>query len=51
METCTSCKKEVTKDYVSFKCPNCGKTKIVRCNRCKAISKIYKCPECGFIGP
>ncbi|MEI8363855.1 MAG: zinc finger domain-containing protein [archaeon] len=51
MESCTSCNKEVREDYTAFKCPACGKAKILRCNRCKSISKLYKCPECGFVGP
>ncbi|MCK9292919.1 MAG: zinc finger domain-containing protein [archaeon] len=51
MEQCTSCNIEVTQDYTTFKCPKCGKAKIIRCNRCKSTSKPYKCPECNFIGP
>jgi hypothetical protein len=51
MERCTSCNTEVTDDFTKFKCPSCGKEDIIRCNRCKSISKQYKCPNCGFIGP
>jgi predicted RNA-binding Zn-ribbon protein involved in translation (DUF1610 family) len=51
MVKCTSCNTEVLQDFTRFKCPNCGKSEIVRCNRCKSLSKTYKCPECGFIGP
>ena len=51
MDVCTSCNKEVRSEFASFKCPACGKAKINRCDRCKAISKLYKCPECGFVGP
>jgi hypothetical protein len=51
MAKCTSCNRELKKDYTEFNCPSCGKAKIVRCNRCKATVKKYKCPECGFIGP
>lgn len=51
MEKCTSCNVEVEQDFTKFKCPKCGKATIVRCNRCKSISKEYVCPECGFIGP
>lgn len=51
MEVCTSCNVEVVSDYTTFKCPKCGKGKIVRCDRCKATIKKYRCPECKFIGP
>jgi predicted RNA-binding Zn-ribbon protein involved in translation (DUF1610 family) len=51
MERCTSCNKEVANGYTNFKCPKCGKSKIIRCDSCKATAKSYKCPECGFIGP
>lgn len=51
MEKCTSCNVELDQDFTKFKCPNCGKATIVRCNRCKSISKEYVCPACGFIGP
>jgi len=51
MKVCTSCKKEVSNDYVEFKCSECGNVKIVRCNNCRATSTKYKCPECGFEGP
>ncbi|OYT42740.1 MAG: RNA-binding protein [Candidatus Aenigmarchaeota archaeon ex4484_224] len=50
---CISCGTHVlTKKYFSaFKCPNCGKEWIVRCSTCKALSREYKCPSCGFVGP
>jgi len=48
MKYCTSCGRATT-DYVSFKCPVCGK-EIVRCNHCREIINPYKC-ECGFEGP
>ncbi|MCX8158314.1 MAG: zinc finger domain-containing protein [Candidatus Diapherotrites archaeon] len=51
MKTCISCKKEITKEYVEFKCPSCNKHKIIRCLHCKKTSKEYSCPECGFSGP
>lgn len=47
---CVSCKKEVTDDYVRFKCPNC-KREMIRCLDCKKKAIPYKCPECGFMGP
>ena len=51
MLECTSCGKEVTDDYVEFKCPECGEEKIRRCNRCRSKSSKYRCSECGFQGP
>jgi Zn-ribbon RNA-binding protein len=51
MAKCTSCNKELVSQYTEFKCPKCGKAKIIRCDSCKATVKNYKCPECGFIGP
>ena len=52
-QTCISCKKDVTNQAgsVKFKCPNCGKTEIIRCKHCREIVSKYKCPECGFTGP
>jgi predicted RNA-binding Zn-ribbon protein involved in translation (DUF1610 family) len=51
MMRCSSCQKEVTADYVRFRCPNCGKAEITRCKRCREIVAEYKCGECGFKGP
>ncbi len=51
MVKCSSCKKEVTDNYVRFKCPSCGKAEIVRCFPCRGTSIAYKCKECGFVGP
>jgi len=51
MDRCSSCNIEVTDDFTKFKCPSCGKVEIIRCNRCKSISKKYKCSNCSFIGP
>ena len=50
---CTSCRKRITniEGTTKFKCPNCGKTDIVRCGHCRDIVTKYKCPECGFEGP
>jgi predicted RNA-binding Zn-ribbon protein involved in translation (DUF1610 family) len=36
---------------VTFKCPQCGKTKIKRTAHDKQIATPYKCEECGFEGP
>ncbi|MCD6478721.1 MAG: RNA-binding protein [Candidatus Diapherotrites archaeon] len=51
MKKCISCNTVVTNDYVAFKCPNCLKATIIRCDKCRGSSKPYKCPECGFEGP
>jgi hypothetical protein len=51
MLRCSSCQKEVTDDYVRFKCPNCGKEEIIRCMKCRKIVAKYKCKSCGFEGP
>ncbi len=51
MKICSSCKREVTDDYVEFKCPSCGKTTIVRCKKCRENVLPYTCEECGFTGP
>ncbi|MBN3037195.1 MAG: RNA-binding protein [Candidatus Diapherotrites archaeon] len=46
---CTSCKKD-TEEYISFKCPQCGR-ELFRCLDCRHISAAYVCPKCGFRGP
>lgn len=51
MLKCSSCHKEVTDNYVRFKCPNCGKEEIIRCTKCRAIVAKYKCGNCQFEGP
>ena len=50
---CLSCKKKVANDpgNVSFMCPSCGKSEIVRCSNCRANAVKYKCASCGFEGP
>ncbi len=48
---CTSCKQEIGKQGVVFKCPKCGKQEIVRCLKCKKLAVPYICEKCGFVGP
>ena len=50
---CVSCGKrvEAETDWVEFNCPQCGKSRIIRCSKCKRLENTYKCPECGFRGP
>ena len=50
MMKCSSCNKEVTDNYVRFKCPSCG-NEIIRCQECRERSGNYTCMECGFEGP
>ena len=47
---CVSCGK-LNNKYTEFKCPNCKKTVIIRCDHCKEIFNSYKCEECHFEGP
>ena len=51
MKACSTCNKEVTSDFVEFRCPKCGKTAIIRCEACRKTAKTYNCSECGFEGP
>ncbi|MFH1256164.1 MAG: zinc finger domain-containing protein [Candidatus Diapherotrites archaeon] len=51
MKVCSTCNREVTSEFVEFKCPECGKGKIVRCQNCRVNSRLYTCKECGFTGP
>jgi predicted RNA-binding Zn-ribbon protein involved in translation (DUF1610 family) len=46
---CTSCNKEVTDNYIRFKCPQCSKV-LIRCKACRERASAYKC-ECGLVGP
>jgi predicted RNA-binding Zn-ribbon protein involved in translation (DUF1610 family) len=50
---CVSCGVSIVNDIgaVKFPCPNCGKTTIIRCSKCRKIVTKYKCHECGFEGP
>jgi len=52
-EKCSSCYINVVNDSaaVKFPCPNCGKSTIIRCSKCRKIVTKYKCPVCGFEGP
>ena len=49
---CNSCKTKLSNliGSVSFKCPNCNSTDIIRCNHCRSIAARYRC-ECGSSGP
>ena len=50
---CSSCGVNVLnqKNWVEFGCPDCGKTRIVRCEKCRKLSNNYECGSCNFIGP
>ncbi|RLJ09973.1 MAG: RNA-binding protein [Candidatus Aenigmatarchaeota archaeon] len=50
---CTSCgmSVETEESWVEFKCPRCGKAKIIRCEKCRKLMNTYVCPNCGFVGP
>ncbi|HLD43733.1 MAG TPA: zinc finger domain-containing protein [Candidatus Nanoarchaeia archaeon] len=52
-EICNSCKKKVTSNegFTHFLCPECGKTKIIRCTHCRSMAAQYLCHACGFAGP
>ena len=52
-KVCSSCKTRIANDQgsVTFKCPACGKTEIIRCENCRKIAAKYKCNDCGFTGP
>jgi predicted RNA-binding Zn-ribbon protein involved in translation (DUF1610 family) len=52
-EYCSTCKADISvvENSTIFNCPNCGKTKIVRCGKCRILVVPYECPECHFIGP
>jgi len=50
---CSSCNSDISvvPNSIIFKCPNCGKTTIVRCGKCRRMVVKYKCESCGFEGP
>ncbi|MHA1840047.1 MAG: zinc finger domain-containing protein [Candidatus Ranarchaeia archaeon] len=50
---CSCCGKtiEPTEYAVHFSCPECGKSTIWRCERCRKSGNTYKCVSCNFEGP
>lgn len=50
---CSCCGKKITNldGTAKFKCPECGKSEIIRCGHCRKIVAKYICPECKFEGP
>jgi hypothetical protein len=52
-ERCSSCKTAVTNvsGTVKFLCPQCSKSEIVRCERCRRFAAKYNCASCGLEGP
>ncbi|MHA1595953.1 MAG: zinc finger domain-containing protein [Candidatus Baldrarchaeia archaeon] len=50
---CSSCGRPILVDEacVKFPCPNCGQIILWRCEKCKKLTRPYKCPNCDFIGP
>ncbi len=49
MVKCNSCSYE-GENVTIFACPKC-KERIIRCSKCKTLSREYKCIKCGFLGP
>ncbi len=52
-KVCVSCKTNIAnlKGSVEFSCPNCNKTKIIRCFKCRELGSKYACSSCNFTGP
>jgi hypothetical protein len=50
---CTTCGVSVGSAaiWVEFKCPECKKARIIRCEKCKRLENPYTCSSCGFTGP
>ncbi|MCD6557585.1 MAG: DUF1610 domain-containing protein [Candidatus Aenigmarchaeota archaeon] len=50
---CITCGVNIVSEdnFSKFLCPNCGKVEIIRCEKCRRKSNIYRCPKCGFEGP
>ena len=40
-----------TSGSVTFPCPKCGKSTILRSRNEREIAAKYTCSECGFTGP
>ncbi|MBI4053628.1 MAG: RNA-binding protein [Candidatus Diapherotrites archaeon] len=51
MKVCMTSNREVTIDFIEFKCPACSKERIVRSLHSRQTAKPYVCPSCGFVGP
>ncbi|HLC36527.1 MAG TPA: zinc finger domain-containing protein [archaeon] len=51
VKVCVTTNKEVTSEYIEFKCPGCLKANIVRSRIAKRKAAPYNCTECGFLGP
>ncbi|MEM5829370.1 MAG: zinc finger domain-containing protein [Candidatus Aenigmatarchaeota archaeon] len=53
MLKCSTCNVNISakRNFVKFNCPACGRTEIIRCSTCKALSNKYVCEECNFTGP
>ena len=51
IKRCSTCNRELINEFVEFKCPACGKSRMVRCMSCEQNTVNYTCTECGFIGP
>lgn len=50
LKKCVTTNKQITQDYIEFKCPLCG-AKIARSLESRSAGKKYVCKECGFEGP
>ncbi|MFP3189884.1 MAG: zinc finger domain-containing protein [Thermoproteota archaeon] len=50
---CSSCNRPIPpyERAIKFPCPNCGRTTIIRCERCRKLVNNYICINCGFKGP
>ena len=48
---CNTCREEIAAKGTIFSCPGCGKSKIVRCFKCRKLASQYTCEKCGFVGP
>ena len=50
LKNCNSCGRQ-TKNFVAFKCPNCGESEIIRCQHCRETLNEFICTKCGAKGP